>query len=148
MNEFNIYIKDINKLSPVDVVAIQTRLSWSESESSSSIQKELKKRYFKAEPGPHPEMAIAVIWFNGLLIGWVGTRPWPEKFKGDPVIAQTIECFVDPDCRRHGFGRLGLQALICAGFIDRTKPVSVYAPEVVKMAEQCGCKIVLLCEAT
>lgn len=145
MKEFNIYIKDINKLSPVDVVAIKTRLSWPDSGSSSSIQVELDKRYFNATPGPHPEMAIALIWVDGVLAGWVGSRPWPEKFKGDPITAQTIECFVDPAHRRRGFGRLGLQALICAGFIDRNKPVSVYASEVIKMAEQCGCKIVLLC---
>jgi hypothetical protein len=147
MNEFNIYIKDINKLSAVDVAAIHTRLSWPDSGSTSSIRVELDKRYIKPEPGPHPNMALALIWFNSFLVGWVGTRPWPEKFKGDPITAQTVECFVDSDCRRHGFGRLGLQALICAGFIDRTKPVSVYADEVVKMAEQCGCKIVLLCAA-
>jgi hypothetical protein len=146
MNQFNIYIKDINELGPVDVAAIHTRLSWSDSESGSSIQKELDKRYLKPKPGPHDKMAIALIWFNYFLVGWVGTRPWPEKFKGNPITAQTVECFVDPECRRHGFGRLGLQALITAGHVDRTKPVSVYAPEVVKMAEQCGCKIVLLCE--
>ncbi|NDD52273.1 GNAT family N-acetyltransferase [bacterium] len=148
MHEFNIYIKDINKLSPIDVVAIKTRLSWPDSGSTSSIQKELDKRYFNAERGPHPEMALAIIWFDGTLVGWVGTRPWPEKFKGDLITAQTVECFVDPDYRRRGLGRLGLQALICAGFMDKTKPVSVYEPEVVKLAEQCGCKIVLLCEAT
>lgn len=147
MYEFNIYIKDINKLSPVDVTAIYTRLSWPDSGSSSSIQKELEKRYIKLTPGPHPEMTIALIWANSLLVGWVGTRLWPEKFKGEPITAQTVECFVDPDCRRHGFSRLGLQALITSGRLDRTKPVSVYAPEVVKMAQQCGCKIVLLCNA-
>lgn len=145
MTEFNIYVKDINKLSPVDVAAICTRLSWPDSGSTSSIQVELGKRYIKPEPGPHPEMAIALIWVNSFLVGWVGTRPWPEKLNGEPITAQTVECFIDPDARRHGFGRFGLQALICSGHIDRTKPVSVYAPEVIKMAEQCGCKIVLLC---
>lgn len=146
MHEFSIYIKDINKLSPVDVTAIYTRFSWPDSGSSSSIRVELDKRYMKPEPGPHPEMAIALIWYNDVMAGWVGTRPWPEKFKGRPITAQTIECFIDEAYRRRGFGRLGLQALIAAGFIDRNEPVSVYAPEVIKMAEKCGCKIVLLCD--
>lgn len=146
MHTFDIRIKDINKLALVDATAIYTRLSWPDSGSTSSIQKELEKRYLKKEPGPHPTMAIALVWLDGELVGWVGSRPWPEKFKGDPIIAQTIECFVDAAYRRRGIGRLGLQALISSGCIDRTKPVSVYSAEVVKMAEQCGCKIVLLCE--
>jgi hypothetical protein len=148
MNAFNILIKDINELGTIDVTALYTRLSWPDSESTSSIRRELEKRYITPEPGPHPEMTIALIWQNSLLVGWVGTRPWPEKFKGESVTAQTIECFVEPDCRRHGFARLGLQALITAGAIDKTKYVAVYAPEVVNIAKQCGCKIVLFCEAT
>lgn len=146
--EILIQIKDINQLGLVDVTAIMSRLSWPDSGSSSSIQKELTKRYINIQPGPHPKMAIALIWFDDMLTGWVGTRPWPEKFKGDPITAQTVECFVDAKYRKRGIGRLGLQALIAAGFVDRDKPVSVYAPEVVKLAEKCGCRIVLLCEAT
>jgi hypothetical protein len=148
MKEFNIRLKDINKLSTIDVAAIYTRLSWPDSKSDSSIRRELDKRYVTPEPGPHPEMTLALIWFNDMLVGWVGTRPWPEKFKGKTITAQTIECFVEPDCRRHGFGRLGLQSLISAGVLRRDEPVAVYAVEAVNMAKQCGCKTVLLCEAT
>lgn len=140
-------IKDINDLGPVDVAAIMTRLSWPDSGSDSSIQKELRKRYIDIEPGPHPNMAMAIIWFDGVLVGWVGTRPWPEKFKGDPVTAQTIECFVDPEYRRRGIARLGVQALIAAKKLDRSEPVAVYAAEVINAAQSCGCKIVLLCNA-
>lgn len=145
--DITIKIKDINQLGLGDAAAIMTRLSWPDSGSDSSIQKELSKRYLHVNhEQPHPEMAMALIWVDDVLTGWVGSRPWPEKFKGDPITAQTIECFVDEAYRRRGLGRLGLQALICAGFIDRNKPVSVYASEVIKMAEQCGCKIVLLCD--
>lgn len=144
---FVINVKDINKLSTIEVVAIYTRLSWDDSGSDSSIQKELDKRYKNVEPGPHPEMAMAIIWVDDVLAGWVGSRPWPEKFKGRPVTAQTIECFVDPEFRRRGIAKLGLQTLIAAGKINRNDFVSVYASEVVKLAESCGCKIVLLCES-
>lgn len=143
--EICVKLKDINELGLIDVTAIMTRLSWPDSGSDSSIQKELDKRYIHVEPGPHPKMRLALIWLDDTLVGWVGTRPWPEKFKGDPVMAQTIECFVAPDYRRRGFSRLGLQALLSAGFIDRDAPVSVYAPEVVETARSCGCRTVLLC---
>lgn len=143
---FTIKIKDINKLSPIDAVAIYTRLSWPDSGSSSSMQKELHKRYVEPEPEPHPEMALALIWLDDVLVGWVGTRPWPEKFKGDPVTAQTVECFVDEAYRRRGLAKLGLLGLIAAGQLDRKKIVSVYAPEVVRLAEQCGCNTVIYCE--
>jgi len=146
--DFWIRIKDINDLRTVDITAIYTRLSWPDSKSDSSIRKELEKRYVAPEPGPHPEMAIAIIWCNGMLAGWVGTRPWPEKFKGEIITAQTIECFVDPELRNRGFARLGLQALITAGSLKRDEPVAVYAPNVVNIAKQCGCKTVLLCEVT
>lgn len=145
--DIRIRIKDINELTAAEVSAIMTRLSWTDSGSDSSIQKELDKRYVNVQPGPHATMALAMIWHNEMFIAWVGTRLWPEKFKGDPVMAQTVECFTDPDARRHGFARLGLQALISAGFLDRDKPVSVYAPEVINMAHSCGCKIVLFCES-
>jgi GNAT superfamily N-acetyltransferase len=125
-----------------------TRLSWKDSDSTSGIQKELQKRYIDIEPGPHPNMEIATIWLDGVFVGWVGTRAWPEKFKGRPVTAQTVECFVAPEFRRRGLAKIGLQALITAGKINRDDFVAVYAPEVVRMAEQCGCKTVLFCEAT
>jgi GNAT superfamily N-acetyltransferase len=144
--EFLLKIKDINALGPVDVAAIMSRLSWPNSGSSSSIRKELDKRYLNAQPGPHPEMAIALVWVDKTLAGWVGTRPWPEKFKGRAVTAQTVECFVDPNFRRQGIAKLGLQALITAGKLNKTKIVSVYAPKVIKLAEQCGCKVVIYCE--
>jgi hypothetical protein len=146
--DFRILIKDINALGTIDVTAIYTRLSWPDSTSDSSIRKELEKRYVTPEPGPHPEMTIAVIWCNSMLAGWVGTRPWPEKFKGEIITAQTVECFVDPELRNRGFAQMGLQALITAGALKRDDPVAVYAPNVVKIARQCGCKTVLLCEAT
>lgn len=146
MNEFVIKIRDINKLTLIDATAIYSRLSWPDSGSDSSIRKELEKRYLTPEPGPHPEMAIALIWHNSLLVAWVGTRLWPERFKGEPITAQTVECFTDPELRKRGYALLGLQALITAGFLDREKPVSVYHKNVVQLAKRCGCKIVLLCE--
>lgn len=144
--EFSIKVKDINKLGLIDVTAIMSRLSWPDSGSASSIQKELDKRYINVQPGPHPEMAIALVWVDDVLAGWVGTRPWPEKFKGRPVTAQTIECFVDPEFRRRGIAKLGLHALIAGNKINKAEVVSVYAPEVIKLAEQCGCKVVVYCE--
>lgn len=144
---FEIRIKDINHLSLTDVTAIMSRLSHPNSGSASSIQPELIKRYVKPEPGPHPTMWLAMVWQNGLFVSWVGTRLWPEKFKGDPVMAQTVECFTDPECRRHGLARLGLQALISANLLDRNKIVSVYSPAALKMAQSCGCKTVILCES-
>jgi hypothetical protein len=146
MNEFTIKIRDINKLSLIDATTIYSRLSWPDSGSTSSIQRELEKRYLTPEPGPHPEMAIALIWHNSLLVAWVGSRLWPERFKGEKIMAQTIECFTDPELRQRGYAALGLQALLTAGFIDRAKHVAVYAKNVVKIAERCGCKSVLLCE--
>jgi hypothetical protein len=145
--EIVIKIKDINKLGLVDVTAIMTRLSWPDSGSDSSIQKELAKRYLHVNhEQPYPEMAMALIWVDETLAGWVGSRPWPEKFKGEPVTAQTLECFVDPKYRRRGIAKLGLLALIAAGAVDKTKLVSVYAPEVVSLARQCGCEVVIYCE--
>lgn len=141
-----IRIKDINELGLIDVTAIMTRLSWPDSGSASSIQKELDKRYFNSQPGPHPEMAIALVWIDETLAGWVGSRPWPEKFKGEPVMAQTIECFVDPEYRRRGIATLGLQSLIAGGWLKKNQLVSVYAPEVIGLARQCGCQIVLFCD--
>jgi hypothetical protein len=143
---FRINIKDINKLGAIDVTAIYTRLSWPDSGSASSIQKELNKRYITPTPGPHPEMAIALIWQNDFLCGWVGSRAWREKFKGEEIGVQTVECFTDPELRNRGFALLGLQALITAGVVDREKPISVYAKAAAKLAERCGCKIVILCE--
>lgn len=144
--EFVIKIKDINKLSLIDVTAIMTRLSWPDSGSDSSMQKELHKRYVDVAAFPQPEMALALVWVDDTLAGWVGTRPWPEKFKGRPIMAQTVECFVDAAYRRRGLAKLGLHALISAKHICRDKPVSTYAPEVMKIAKQCGCNIVLLCQ--
>lgn len=145
--EYYIKVKDINELGPVDVTAIMTRLSWADSGSTSSIQKELDKRYLNIQPGPHAKMTLALIWHNDILVAWVGTRLWPEKFKGEPITAQTIECFTDPAYQRRGFARLGLQALITAGALDRDKIVSVYAAPVIELARSCGCKTVILCES-
>ena len=145
---FEIRIKDINHLSLTDVTAIYSRLSHPDSGSDSSIQKELDKRDRHPTPEPHATMWLAMVWQSGVFVGWVGTRAWPEKFKGEPVTAQTIECFTAPEYRRHGLARLGLQALISAGLLDRNRIVSVYAPEVLPMARSCGCKTVILCETT
>lgn len=145
--DITIKIKDINRLGLVDVTAILTRLSWPDSGSDSSIQKELTKRYLHVNhEQPHAEMAMALVWLDETLVGWVGSRPWPEKFKGRPVTAQTVECFVDPEYRRRGIAKLGLQALITAGAVKRDQIVSVYSPDVIKLAEQCGCKIVIYCK--
>lgn len=144
---FKICCKDINRLAVEEVTAIMTRLSWHDSSSDSSIQKELIKRYMTPTLGLKPAMTLALIWLNDELVGWVGSRPWPEKFKGNPIMAQTVECFVDEKHRRKGLARMGLQALIAAGFVDRTRPVSVYENNVVKLAQQCGCAIVLYCDA-
>jgi len=146
--DFRIRIKDINKLSPIDVTAIYTRLSWPNSGSDSSIRKELEKRYIAPKPGAHPEMTLALVWCDDVLVGWVGTRPWEEKFKGETITVQTVECFVDQEYRRRGFASLGMQALITAGAIARARPVAVYAVEAVNVAKQAGCQTVLLCEPT
>lgn len=143
---FEIRIKDINKLSLTDIVAIHSRLSWPDSGSDSSIKQELEKRYIKPEPGPHPPMMLAMVWQDGAFAAWVGTRLWPEKFKGEPVTAQTVECFTDPAYRRRGLARLGLQALISAEFLNRNEIVSVYSPAALHLARQGGCKQVILCD--
>ncbi len=145
---FEIRIKDINALSPTEVTTIYNQLSHPASGLVDSIRPELERRYIKPTPGPHPPMWLAMVWKNGAFVAWVGTRPWPETFKSQPVTAQTIECFTAPDARRHGLARLGLQALISAGLINRDRIVSVYAAEVVKLAQQCGCKTVVLCRAS
>lgn len=145
---FEIRIKDINKLALTEITAIYSRLSWPNSGSDSSIRKELEKRYIHPTPGPHPSMMLAMVWENGVFASWVGTRPWPEKFKGNPVTAQTVECFTAEEYRRKGLARLGLQALISADLLDRERIVSVYSPEVVRLAEKCGCKTVIYCETT
>jgi len=144
--DITIKIKDINRLGLVDVTAIMTRLSWPDSGSDSSIQKELDKRYLNIQPGPQPEMALALVWLDETLVGWVGSRPWPEIFKGRPTTVQTVECFVDPEYRRRGIAKLGLQALITAGHVKRDQLVGVYAADVIKLARQCGCQIVTYCD--
>lgn len=141
-----IRIKDINKLSLTDIVGIHERLSWPDSGSDSSIRVELEKRYIKPTPGPHPSMMLAMVWQDGVFAAWVGTRPWPEKFKGEPIIAQTIECFTDQAYRRKGLAKLGLLALISAALLNRNEIVSVYSPAALHLARQCGCKQVILCD--
>lgn len=147
MKDLLIKIRDINKLAPQTVVSILNRLAWADSGSDSSIRQELNKRYVTPTPGPHPTMAMALLLVDTFLVGWVGTRPWPEKFKGELILAQTVECFVAPEFRRRGLAKIGLQALIAAGKIDRAEVVSVYAANVVELAEACGCRTVLLCKS-
>ena len=67
--QFVINIKDINALSDIEITAIYTRLSWPDSGSDSSIQKELDKRYLKKIGEPHPSMALALLWQDGVLVG-------------------------------------------------------------------------------
>jgi hypothetical protein len=156
---FVIQIKDLHELLDPEVQALYTRLSWPDSGSNSSLQKELRKRYVWASldthpphtyvsriDEPQPPMATALIWVEHVLVGWVGTRHWPETFKGRPVTAQTVECFVDPDYRRRGLAKLGLLSLIAAGKLKRDEIVSVYEPAVVALAQQCGCRVVTYCD--
>lgn len=145
---FEIRIKDINLLSPTEMTTIYNKLSWKNANTSGSMRDELEKRYIRPTTGPRPPMPLAMVWQNGVFVCWVGTRSWPEMFKGEKIVAQTIECFTAPEYRRNGLARMGLQALISAGVLNREAPVSVYAPEVLPLARQCGCKVVLLCEAT
>jgi hypothetical protein len=145
---FEIRIKDINLLSPTEMTTIYNKLSWENSRSDSSMRSELDKRYIRPTTAPKPPMPLAMVWQNGVFVSWVGTRSWPEKFKGEKVVAQTIECFTAPEYRRNGLARLGLQALISAGVLNRDGLVAAYAPHVVQLARQCGCKTVLLCEVT
>ena len=144
MNTFTIRVCDINKLALTDVTAIYSRLCWPDSHRANSMQHELDMRYIDPTPGPHPEMAIALVQCDGELEAWVGSRPWAELFKGEKTTVQTIECFTDPALRRCGYGQLGLQALISAGKIDRELPVAVYHSSVLSIARRAGCKIVLL----
>lgn len=139
--DFHISLKDINTLSPTEVDDMYTRLSV----PGRNMRKELTKRYIECWPGEHEEMMMALIYYNGLFVAWVGSRPFKEKFKGRLIDVQTIECFTAPEVRRRGFLRLGLQALLSAGVINPNKIVSVYARSVVKTAESCGCKTVVLC---
>ena len=143
---FEIRIKDINLLSPTEMTAIYNGLCSRESNTPHSMRPELERRYIKPTAGPHAPMPLAMVWRNGMFVSWVGTRSWPEKFKGEKVVAQTIECFTAHEYRRNGLARLGLQALISAGVLNRDGLVAVYAPEVAPLARQCGCKTVILCE--
>jgi GNAT superfamily N-acetyltransferase len=143
MNEFNIYIRSINKLALTDVTAIYSRLGWEDG----NIRKELRTRYIEPVVGPHSEMFLALVWYNGTLVSWVGTRQYPEKFKGVLAPRQTIECFTDPALRGRGFAQVGLSALIAAGLINRREVVAVYSREAIKLAERCGCRIVVFCDA-
>lgn len=139
---YRIQIKDINALEYAEVKHMHGYLS----RPGRNMRFELEKRYICPEPGPHPNMSLALIWHNSFFVAWVGTRPFKEKFKGNTIDVQTIECFTDPELRRHGLAQLGVQALITAGVLKRDNPISVYNPAVVKIAERCGCTTVLLCE--
>jgi L-amino acid N-acyltransferase YncA len=144
--EITLKIKDINELDTFEVSDIYSGLSRENSPSASSIRKELNKRYINVKEGGHPKMAMSLVMFGEKLVGWVGTRPWQEQFKGERVTVQTVECFVDPKFRGKGVAKLGLQSLITAGKIDTAKVVSVYSEKVIRLARQVGCKIVTYCE--
>ena len=139
---FNIKLRDINKLSDLNVTAMYTRLSTPDR----NMRAELEKRYIHPEPGPHESIMLALVWCNEWFGAWVGTRKVREKFKGNLIDAQSIECFTDPELRQRGFAQLGLQALISAGVLDREKPVAVYRKGVIAIAARCGCKTIVLCE--
>lgn len=148
MNNFEISIRDVSHLTPVEVREIRQRLSWSlEDALPDSMQPEINKRHGVGVSGPHPPIIMAVVYYNGYLVAWVATRPWFEKFKGELVPVQTIECFTDPELRQRGFAQLGLQALLSAGHINRKKPVSVYHKSVMTIAERCGFNCIILCNS-
>lgn len=140
--DFKIDIKTIADLNRAETLEMYHRLSV----PGRNMREELRKRHIHPEPGFHETITLALVRQNGFFVSWVGTRAYTEKFKGEPIDVQTIECFTDPEVRRRGLAQLGLQALISAGFIDRTKPVSVYRKPAVKLAERCGCQTVILCE--
>lgn len=140
--DFYVRIKNINALGVVDVAAIYSRLS----SPGRNMRKELELRYIDPQPGPHESIAMALVWHNDVFVSWVGTRVVQARMGGRDVTAQTVECFTDPEMRKRGFAAIGLQALIAGGLIDRTKPVAVYRRSAVKLAERCGCKIVILCD--
>jgi hypothetical protein len=143
MNEFKIHIRDINELRLIDVTAMYIRLS----NPGYNMQSELTMRYLKPTLGPQEAMTIAMIWHNETFVAWVGTRRFVERYKGKLVNVQTIECFTDQEYRRRGFCSLGVQALITSNLLDCSRPVAVYRANVVKIAERCGCKCVLLCDS-
>ena len=140
MNNFEITIKDINALGATEVSAIYTRLS----SPGRNMRSELEKRYIAPQPGNHETIMIATVLFNSLFVSWVGTRAVVADVAGNSVAAQSVECFTDNELRQRGFALLGLQALISAGFIDRDKPVVVYREAATRLADRCGCKIVIL----
>jgi hypothetical protein len=148
MCDIAIRIRDIGELTKAEVRDICDRLSWPlEHALPDSMQPEVIRRHVSPEPGPHASITMALVYHNNYLVAWAATRPFFEKFKGDLIAVQTIECFTDRELRNRGFAQIGLNALISAGQIARNKPVSVYHASVVKIAERCGCKCVILCNA-
>lgn len=141
-----IKIKDINMLDAGEVAFIYDKLSNHNTPSNSSIRKELDKRYINIKLQHHPEMALALIWLDSMLVGWVGSRHWLEQYKNNVTTVQTVECFVNHKFRRMGLAKIGLQSLITASVIKTTDIISVYAPEVVDLVKQCGCNTVIYCE--
>lgn len=148
MCDIDIRIRDLSKLKPAEVSDICERLSWPlEDALPDSMRPEIIRRHIEPEPGPHTPITMALVYHNNYLVAWVATRPFHEKFKGEIIAVQTIECFTDRELRQRGFAQIGLNALISAGQIARDKPVSVYHASVVKIAERCGFKCVILCNA-
>lgn len=140
--DFYVRVKNINALAIVDVTAMYSRLS----NPGRNMRKELEMRYLSPQPGPHESIELALVWFGETFVAWVGTRAVTARLSGRTVDAQSIECFTDHDHRKRGFAAMGLQALISAGLIDRSKPVAVYRRSAFKVAERCGCKIIILCD--
>ena len=148
MCDIAVRIRDLSELKPAEVRDICERLSWPlEDALPDSMQPEVIRRHVSPEPGPHAPITMALVYHNNYLVAWVATRPFREKFKGEMIDVQTIECFTDRELRHRGFAQIGLNVLISAGQIARNKPVSVYHASVVKIAERCGCKCVILCNA-
>jgi hypothetical protein len=144
MNKLEIIIRDISYLNAADVQEIRQRLSWRpEYALPDSMRPEIDKRHGECVEGPHAPFTMAAVYHNSYFVAWVATRRWFENFKGEKIQVQTIECFTDPELRQRGFAQLGLQALICAGHIDRKKPVAVYNKTVINIAKRSGCKCVI-----
>lgn len=73
-----------------------------------------------------------IVVYDPEPIGWVATHLWRGL--------QTLECYVDPEWRRHGLARIGALALMANGYLDRTKAVAVFSAECVALTRSLGFK--------
>jgi len=145
MTAFDIKIVSINELNADVVSTIYERLCWRDYKSGiGSMREELLNRYIAPDGVERGDMFIALICYNSLLVGWVGTRQWVEIMDGQPASVQTLECFTDPELRRRGLAQLGAQALVVAGVLKRDAPVAAYHPNAAQIAKNIGCNNVIL----